>query len=36
MTDAEQRDSGCVIGRDYPAPVVDHQEERKVALARYR
>jgi deoxyribodipyrimidine photo-lyase len=36
MTDAEQRSSGCVIGRDYPAPVVDHREERRVALARYR
>jgi deoxyribodipyrimidine photo-lyase len=36
MTEAEQRDSGCVIGRDYPAPVVDHAQERKVALDRYR
>jgi deoxyribodipyrimidine photo-lyase len=36
MTDAEQRASGCIIGRHYPAPVVDHQDERKVALDRYR
>jgi deoxyribodipyrimidine photo-lyase len=36
MTEAEQRASGCVIGRDYPAPVVDHSQERQVALARYR
>jgi deoxyribodipyrimidine photo-lyase len=36
MTEAEQRESGCVIGSDYPAPVVDHQHERKVALDRYR
>jgi deoxyribodipyrimidine photo-lyase len=36
MTEAEQRASGCIIGRDYPAPVVDHQDERKVALDRYR
>jgi deoxyribodipyrimidine photo-lyase len=36
MTQAEQRDSGCCIGRDYPAPVVDHAQERKVALDRYR
>ena len=36
MTEAQQRSSGCVIGRNYPAPVVDHQEERRVALARYR
>ena len=24
MSPAEQRASGCVIGRDYPAPIVDH------------
>jgi len=35
MSDAEQRESGCVIGRDYPAPVVDHQHERRRALERY-
>lgn len=26
---------GCVIGRDYPAPVVDHAAARKQTLARY-
>jgi deoxyribodipyrimidine photo-lyase len=36
MTEAEQRESGCIIGRHYPAPVVDHEDERKVALDRYR
>jgi deoxyribodipyrimidine photo-lyase len=36
MSEAEQRDSGCVIGSDYPAPVVDHQQERRRALERYR
>ena len=36
MTEAEQRDSGCAIGRDYPAPIVDHAQERRVALDRYR
>jgi deoxyribodipyrimidine photolyase len=25
-----------VIGRDYPAPIVDHKRERERALARYR
>ena len=35
MTEAEQRESGCVIGRHYPAPVVDHQHERRRALERY-
>jgi deoxyribodipyrimidine photo-lyase len=36
MTGAEQAAAGCVIGRDYPAPLVDHAEERRRALARYR
>jgi deoxyribodipyrimidine photo-lyase len=28
--------AGCVIGKDYPAPIVDHREERERALALYR
>jgi deoxyribodipyrimidine photo-lyase len=36
MTDAEQATSGCVIGRDYPARIVDHQRERERAMERYR
>lgn len=36
MSDAEQQAAGCVIGRDYPAPIVDHAFERKVAIERYR
>ncbi len=35
MTSAEQRAAGCVIGRDYPAPIVDHALERRRALERY-
>jgi deoxyribodipyrimidine photo-lyase len=31
-----QRRCGCVIGRDYPAPIVDHASARREALARYR
>jgi deoxyribodipyrimidine photo-lyase len=31
----EQQAAGCVIGRDYPAPVVDHDRARKVTLERY-
>jgi deoxyribodipyrimidine photo-lyase len=27
---------GCVIGRDYPEPIVDHAEARRQALDRYR
>ncbi len=36
MTDAEQEAAGCVIGRDYPEPIVDHKQERERAMARYR
>ena len=31
----EQEASGCVIGRDYPAPVVDHARARAIALELY-
>ncbi len=34
MSAIAQRRSGCVIGRNYPAPIVDHQEARQGALAR--
>jgi len=36
MSEAEQAAAGCVIGRDYPEPVVDHAQERQVAMTRYR
>jgi deoxyribodipyrimidine photo-lyase len=36
MSDDEQQQAGCVIGRDYPAPVVDHAHERRRAIERYR
>ncbi len=36
MSDEEQRGAGCRIGRDYPAPLVDHRERRELALDRYR
>jgi deoxyribodipyrimidine photo-lyase len=32
---AEQARLGCVIGRDYPAPVVDHAQARLRTLERY-
>jgi deoxyribodipyrimidine photo-lyase len=35
MDHDEQRAARCVIGDDYPAPVVDHAHERRVALDRY-
>jgi deoxyribodipyrimidine photo-lyase len=33
--DDVQRECGCVIGRDYPGPVVDHAVARRAALERY-
>jgi deoxyribodipyrimidine photo-lyase len=36
MTAQEQQAAGCVIGRDYPRPIVDHRRERERALERYR
>ena len=36
MSDDEQEAAGCVIGRDYPAPIVDHKRERERAMERYR
>jgi deoxyribodipyrimidine photo-lyase len=36
MSEAQQQAAGCVIGRDYPAPIVVHADERKRAIERYR
>ena len=36
MSAEEQQECGCVIGRDYPGPVVDHKLAREEALDRYR
>jgi len=36
MPPLEQQASGCVVGRDYPAPIVDHAAQRERALALYR
>jgi deoxyribodipyrimidine photo-lyase len=35
MTPLEQQAAGCIIGRDYPAPVVRHEDARQRTLARY-
>jgi deoxyribodipyrimidine photo-lyase len=35
MSDAEQREAGCVVGHDYPEPIVDHAVERKRFLDAY-
>lgn len=36
MAPQEQRAAGCVIGRDYPAPIVDHATQRERALALFK
>jgi deoxyribodipyrimidine photo-lyase len=36
MGPLEQQAAGCRIGRDYPAPVVRHDEARQRTLARFR
>jgi deoxyribodipyrimidine photo-lyase len=36
MTAEEQEAAGCLIGRDYPEPVVDHAAARRRAIERYR
>ena len=36
MSAEEQAAAGCVIGEDYPEPIVDHAHERRRALERYR
>jgi deoxyribodipyrimidine photo-lyase len=35
MSAEEQKKAGVMIGRDYPAPIVDHDVQRKKALALY-
>ena len=36
MSEEEQEAAGCVIGEDYPGPIVDHAQERRHAVERYR
>lgn len=36
MTAQQQREAGVIIGRDYPAPVVDHGAARRRALGLYK
>ena len=35
MPEAVQQAAGCLIGTDYPGPVVDHATQREKALALY-
>jgi deoxyribodipyrimidine photo-lyase len=36
MSDKEQHHCGCVIGKDYPHPIVDHAKRRERAIVMYR
>jgi deoxyribodipyrimidine photo-lyase len=36
MSEEEQAAANCVIGRDYPAPIVEHAHERRRAVERYQ
>lgn len=36
MDTAVQQQSGCLIGRDYPAPIVNHRAARERTLAAYK
>ena len=35
MPEAVQKQAGCIIGSDYPEPIVDHAAARREALERY-
>ncbi|MDX1687037.1 MAG: deoxyribodipyrimidine photo-lyase [Candidatus Promineifilaceae bacterium] len=36
MPETVQEEAGCIVGEDYPAPIVDHQAARKRALDAYK
>ena len=36
MPEEVQRRARCLIGEDYPAPIVDHKQAREEAMARFR
>jgi deoxyribodipyrimidine photo-lyase len=36
MPEDEQKKAKCIIGKDYPEPIVDHKEARQYALDQYR
>jgi deoxyribodipyrimidine photo-lyase len=35
VSSARQKEAGCIIGRDYPKPIVSHAEARKKTLKRF-
>jgi deoxyribodipyrimidine photo-lyase len=36
MSPIEQQAAGCLVGRDYPAPIVEHRAVRERTLAAYK
>jgi len=36
MTPMDQQLHGCIIGEDYPAPIVDYSKKRMEALEMYK
>ncbi|PYZ96874.1 deoxyribodipyrimidine photolyase [Alteribacter lacisalsi] len=36
MPEGTQEESGCIIGRNYPEPAVDHSTQRKKAIAMFK
>ncbi|HSN94827.1 MAG TPA: deoxyribodipyrimidine photo-lyase [Anaerolineaceae bacterium] len=36
MPEVVQQAAGCLLGRDYPMPIVDHQQAREWVIAAYR
>jgi len=34
--EAVQKKSGCIVGKDYPAPIVEHAEARKSCMAKMK
>jgi len=31
-----QKSAGCIVGKDYPKPIVDHQKASKANLAKFK
>ena len=36
MTEAQQKEYGVIIGKDYPAPIVDYSKKRKEIIQRFK
>ncbi|MTH52591.1 deoxyribodipyrimidine photo-lyase [Bacillus mangrovi] len=36
MNEDEQKEASCIVGNDYPLPMIDHQEQRKKAISLFK